>query len=52
MISIYGKEQDPETNKDLQRECEKIACNYWKGAKIEEFNNDSPEYAITIERKN
>jgi len=52
MISIYGKEQDPETNKDLQRECEKIARNYWKGAKIEEFNNDSPEYAITIERKN
>ena len=52
MITIYGKEQDPELHENLQEECKKIAKNYWRGTKIGEFERNSPEYAITIERKN
>lgn len=52
MINIYGKEQDPEMHENLQEECRKIAKNYWREARIGEFDSNSPEYAITIERKN
>jgi hypothetical protein len=52
MINIYGKEQDPEMHENLQEECRKIAKNYWREARIGEFDRNSPEYAITIERKN
>jgi hypothetical protein len=52
MINIYGKEQDPELHENLQEECRKIAKNYWREARIGEFDRNSPEYAITIERKN
>jgi len=52
MINIYGKEQDPDIHESLQEECRKIAKNYWRNARIEDFDYNSPEYAITIERKN
>ena len=48
---IHGKDQNPRDNWRLKRECQRIAKNYWRVAKIEEFAEDSPEYAIRIERK-
>ncbi len=48
---IYGKEANPLEDPHLRKRCEQIAKKYWKGAKIEEFDALSPEYAIRIERK-
>ena len=47
----YGKDANPLENPHLRNRCEKIAKRYWKGAKIEEFDALSPEYAIRIEQK-
>ena len=38
-------------NPHLRKRCEAIAKRYWRGAKIEEFDALSPEYAIRIEQK-
>lgn len=48
---VHGKDQDPRANQRLNDECRRIAKNYWRMAKIEEFTSDSPEYAIRIERR-
>ena len=48
---VHGKDQDPRVNQRLNDECRRIAKNYWRMAKIEEFTSDSPEYAIRIERR-
>ena len=46
----FGAEADYQTNPELQERCEKIARDYWRSARIEEFDNASPEYGIKIER--
>lgn len=46
----FGAEADYEVNPELKKRCQKIAKDYWRGAKIEEFDSASPEYGITIER--
>ncbi|MGM9777959.1 MAG: hypothetical protein ACI3ZD_06450, partial [Prevotella sp.] len=45
---IYGKDANPMENENLRIACEKLAVHYWKGAKIKEFEDSSPEYEITI----
>lgn len=47
---FYGSEADYEFNAELKKRCEKLARDYWKGARIEEFDAASPEYGIKIER--
>ena len=47
---IYGAEADPAINEKLQKECQKIADTYWKGASIEVFDAKSPEYGLSITR--
>lgn len=44
------KDQDPRTNMELKSKCQSIAKKYWLHAQKEEFVNNSPEYAIRIER--
>ena len=46
----FGAEADYQTNPELKQRCEKIARDYWRSARIEEFDNASPEYGIKIER--
>jgi hypothetical protein len=48
---IHGKDQNPRKNSRLKNDCKKLASYYWKHAIIEQFTNDSPEYAIRIERR-
>ena len=48
---IYGKDANPMENPHLRKRCEDVAKKYWRGAKIEEFDALSPEYAIRIEQK-
>lgn len=48
---IYGKEANPMVDDRLKEDCMKIAKNYWRGAKIEQFDASSPEYSIKIEKK-
>lgn len=52
IVSLYGKEEEPDFNDRLRKECEVLAINYWKGAAINEFDAVSPEYSVKIERKN
>ncbi len=52
IVAIYGKEEEPDLNERLRKECNELAVNYWKGASIDEFDAFSPEYSIKIERKN
>ena len=47
----YGKEANPMENPRLKKRCEDVAKKYWRGARIEEFDALSPEYAIRIEQK-
>ena len=47
----YGKDANPLKNPHLKKRCEAVAKRYWRGAKIEEFDALSPEYAIRIEQK-
>lgn len=47
----YGKDANPLENPHLRKRCEAVAKRYWRGAKIEEFDALSPEYAIRIEQK-
>ena len=47
----YGKEANPMENPRLRKRCEDVAKRYWRGARIEEFDALSPEYAIRIEQK-
>lgn len=47
----YGKDANPLENPHLKKRCEDVAKRYWRGAKIEEFDALSPEYAIRIEQK-
>ena len=51
IVAIYGKEEEPNFNDRLRKECDELAVNYWKGADIAEFDAASPEYSIKIERK-
>ena len=44
------KDQDPRTNVELESKCRSIAKKYWLHAKANEFVDNSPEYAIRIER--
>ena len=50
--SRYGVDQNPRQNESLKKDCEKIATKYWRKARIEEFNELSPEYSIKLEIKN
>ena len=52
IVSLYGKEEEPDFNDRLRKECEELAINYWKGVAINEFDAVSPEYSVKIERKN
>ena len=45
---IYGAETDPATDTKLQKECQKIADKYWRGASIDVFDAKSPEYGLSI----
>lgn len=47
----YGKDANPLENPRLKKRCEDVAKRYWRGAKIQEFDALSPEYAIRIEQK-
>ena len=47
---FFGAEADYELNPELKARCEKVARDYWKSARIEEFDAASPEYGIKIER--
>ena len=48
---LYGKEDvNPRENASVKEECQKIAKNYWKSAKIQEFEGNSHEYLIRIEK--
>lgn len=47
----YGRNANPMENPHLEKRCRAIVKRYWKGAKIEEFDALSPEYAIKIEQK-
>ena len=47
----YGKDANPLENPHLKKRCEEVAKRYWRGAKIEDFDANSPEYAIRIEQK-
>lgn len=47
---LYGAETDYEANSRLKKVCQKIAKDYWRKARIEEFDAASPEYGIKIER--
>lgn len=47
----YGKDANPLADERLKEACEKIAQKYWKGAKIDDFDELSPEYSIRIEKK-
>lgn len=47
----YGKDANPLENPHLRKQCQAVAKRYWRGAKIEEFDTLSPEYAIRIEQK-
>ena len=47
----YGKDANPMEKPHLRKRCEDVAKRYWRGAKIEEFDALSPEYAIRIEQK-
>ena len=47
---LYGPEADCDTNPQLKKACQDIAKKYWRAAKIEEFDNATPEYGIKIER--
>ena len=47
----YGRDANPMENPHLEKRCRAIVKRYWKGAKIEEFDALSPEYAIKIEQK-
>ena len=38
-------------NSKLREACEKLAEHYWMGAKTEDFERLSPEYAIRIIHK-
>ena len=48
---IYGKEANPMNDERLKQECKEIAKKYWKKARIQEFEELSPEYSIKIEKK-
>lgn len=52
IVNLYGKEEEPDFNDRLRKECEELAINYWKGAAINEFDAVSPEYSVKVERKN
>ena len=47
---LYGAEADYEADSRLKKDCQKIAKDYWRKARIEEFDAASPEYGIKIER--
>lgn len=47
---FHGAEADYELNDELRAACQKVARDYWRKARIEEFDNASPEYGIKIER--
>ncbi len=47
----FGAEADLDMNAELKKRCEKIANDYWRSARIDEFDAASPEYGIKIERK-
>jgi hypothetical protein len=48
---IYGKDADPMADPRLDKDCQQLAKKYWLGSKIEEFDANSPEYAIHIEKR-
>ena len=50
MRDLYGPETDYEASEELREYCQKIARDYWRKARIEEFDAASPEYGIKIER--
>lgn len=50
MRDLYGAETDYEASEELREYCQKIARDYWRKARIEEFDAASPEYGIKIER--
>ncbi len=48
LVKIHGKDMDPRKNDHLRSDCERIARNYWKGARIESFLEASPQYKLSI----
>ena len=46
----FGREEDVELNDELKEYCKRIARNYWRSARFEEFDAASPEYGIKIVR--
>ena len=47
----FGTDANPLEDPLLRKRCEKIAARYWMGARIDEFDALSPEYAIKIYQK-
>lgn len=52
IVGLYGKEDEPDLNERLRKDCDELAINYWKGAAINEFDAVSPEYSVKVERRN
>lgn len=48
LVSLLGKDVNPREDDRVRQECEKIAKNYWRGAKIEAFEDASPQYKLAI----
>lgn len=48
LVNLLGKDVNPREDDRVRRECEKIAKNYWRGARIEAFEDASPQYKLAI----
>ena len=48
LVKLLGKDLNPREDERVRKECEKIAKNYWRGAKIETFEEASPQYKLAI----
>lgn len=50
--AAFESDEDPRENERLRKECKRIADRYWKQAQIDEFESDSPQYAIKVKKSN
>ena len=48
LVNLLGKDVNPREDDRVRQECEKIAKNYWRGARIEAFEDASPQYKLAI----
>ena len=48
LVNLLGKDVNPREDNMVRQECEKIAKNYWRGARIKAFEDASPQYKLAI----